>query len=115
MTTTLLRARRAIPSLRFSTRGTQCAACHDSPHGAQFASRQDLGRCEACHGEGTFAPADRFDHDRDASFPLRGAHAQVACAKCHKTETGPWGRPMVRFRPLASTCESCHLVKANRS
>ena len=105
-------APRSVPALRFTTAGTDCASCHKSPHGDQFAGRRDGGKCEACHGDGTFAPAERFDHDHDAGFALRGAHAKVACAACHKTEPGPQGRPMVRYRPLSAKCESCHLQGA---
>jgi hypothetical protein len=88
-------------------RATDCAACHASPHGDQFRARQQGATCESCHDVDVFAPAGRFDHDRDAAFPLRGAHERVACAACHGTETGG-GVTRVRYRPTASRCESCH-------
>lgn len=89
-----------------------CAGCHDTPHGAQFGSRADRGACEACHGLDAFAPADRFDHDRDARFPLRGAHAPVACDKCH---VPPRAGAAVVYRPLSAECSSCHTDLGRRS
>ncbi len=83
-----------------------CATCHQNPHGDQFASRRDQS-CESCHGEDAFAPAPRFDHERGASFSLRGAHAKVPCASCHvPKQVG--GAPMTIYKPLSGKCESCH-------
>jgi hypothetical protein len=50
-------------------------------------------------------PADRFNHDRDATFLLAGSHARVTCNRCH---TPAPGTKLVRYRPLSSRCESCH-------
>lgn len=79
-----------------------------SPHGNQFAQRKDGGACEGCHDVSSFAAAPRFDHDRDASFKLKGAHAGVACERCHKTEAAGAGKARVIYRPLSGKCESCH-------
>jgi hypothetical protein len=109
---TLLRSARGItrfpPPQRVSR---SCAACHTNPHGSQFAAR-GTDRCETCHGIVAFAPATGFNHDRDASFRLQGAHASVACAKCHVAQTVA-GVPMTVYRPLSGTCESCHDRKAS--
>jgi hypothetical protein len=66
---------------------TLCGSCHkaDQPH--QF-ERQEMLRCDRCHGESVWKPAKSnmdFDHDskRDASMPLEGSHGDVSCAKCH--------------------------------
>ncbi|HEX5819623.1 MAG TPA: cytochrome c3 family protein, partial [Gemmatimonadales bacterium] len=85
-----------------------CLDCHAkaSPHGDQFAHRKDGGACEGCHSAAAFAPADRFDHEKDAGFGLAGAHARVACARCHGPAAGDAKR--VLYRPLSSKCESCH-------
>jgi hypothetical protein len=94
-------------SLRLAS-GTNCTTCHQSPHGEQFAARKDGGRCESCHDLDGFAPATRFDHNRDAAFSLKGAHQGVPCAKCHTTTTGANGQTLVLYRPVSSKCESCH-------
>jgi hypothetical protein len=103
--------RAAEPSARtlvFAIERTRCADCHDNPHGDQFASRRDHGACESCHGTEAFAPASRFDHDRDAAFKLQGVHARTPCASCHRTERSPGGRNWVRYHGTPARCESCH-------
>jgi hypothetical protein len=95
-------------TLTFAIERTRCADCHDSPHGDQFAARRDRGACESCHGTEAFAPASRFDHERDAAFKLQGVHARTSCASCHATQKPPAGRPWVRYRGTPTRCESCH-------
>ena len=100
------------PPVDYTTAKRTCAACHTDPHGLQFASRPDRGACDACHGLEGFQPAARFDHDRDARFPLRGAHAPVACDRCHTRAAGDAPR---RYRPLSTECSSCHTDLGGRS
>lgn len=82
-----------------------CADCHQNPHGDQFARERGGARCDRCHGDDAFAPASRFDHDRDASFALKGAHEKVPCGRCHAA--GPAGTGPI-YRPVSGRCESCH-------
>jgi hypothetical protein len=112
-TSTLLLAARNAPRLPFTPwRDGTCAGCHGSPHGAQFADRPGGGACQSCHDLERFAPASRFDHDRDAAFSLRGAHARVLCASCHKPTTTPGAvTGVIAYRPLSARCESCHAGK----
>jgi hypothetical protein len=107
---TLVQARWTGTPLLFATKAaTQgCVGCHQSPHGNQFANRPGGDKCESCHSAEAFAPATRFDHDRDTKFPLRGGHANVACAKCHATVPGPGNSRFIRYRPVSTRCESCH-------
>jgi len=104
---TLLRSARGVTRFPAATASTRtCATCHGDPHGEQFASRKNRS-CESCHGVDAFAPAPLFDHERDASFSLRGAHAKVACARCHvRKDVG--GAGMTVYRPVSGRCESCH-------
>lgn len=95
-------------SLEYAVERRDCAACHESPHGAQFAKRPDKGACDACHDLDAFRPASRFQHDRDASFRLEGAHARVACAACHPSERGAKGTVRVVYRGVSGRCEACH-------
>jgi hypothetical protein len=72
-----------------------CAECHANPHGSQFAAELAQGGCARCHSTlGWERP--RIDH---ATFPLDGAHGQVACAACHTGAT---------FRGVPRACEGCH-------
>lgn len=104
----LLARQPARGSLTLAVPKRACVDCHAkaSPHGDQFAHRKDGGACQGCHSAAAFAPADRFDHEKDAGFSLAGAHAKVACAKCHVPASADARR--VLYRPLSSKCESCH-------
>jgi hypothetical protein len=106
-TVTLVGNRSVVAPWLFPVRGIGCASCHTTPHGTQFDSRADRGRCEACHDTAGFRPAARFDHGRDTSFPLSGGHAGVACARCHQADPArPAAGP--RYRDVSPRCESCH-------
>jgi hypothetical protein len=97
-------------ALRFEEKARRCAECHDSPHGDQFARRKDQGACESCHGLDAFVPATAFDHERDATFVLEGAHARVACAACHARERGEGNTTRIVYYPVSHRCESCHVT-----
>ncbi|MEZ4415530.1 MAG: cytochrome c3 family protein [Gemmatimonadota bacterium] len=90
--------------LRFDMGERTCAQCHvdDDPHEGQFEGRA----CTDCHNENAFV-VPGFDHDQ-TSYPLDGAHRDLACASCHLQEEAPDGRAFIRFRPLASECRDCH-------
>ncbi len=83
----------------------ECESCHPDIHGGQFRTGTTTA-CARCH-----APAGwhalRFNHDQQTAFPLTGAHKKVVCGACHREERMN-GRAVVRYRPLAVTCESCH-------
>ncbi|MGE5176103.1 MAG: cytochrome c3 family protein [Hyphomicrobiales bacterium] len=106
----LLRAKpnAAGTPLLFAVEKRACADCHQNPHGDQFRGRRDHGACDGCHGLDAFTPASRFDHDKDASFHLKGAHANVACARCHKTDRDRAGNRRVAYKGVPARCEDCH-------
>lgn len=104
-TSSLVQVRWTGAPLLFTTKQQGCRSCHESPHGDQFATRADGGKCESCHGVDAFAPAAQFDHDRDTKFPLRGGHANVPCSRCHPVIAGT---RIVRYRPVSGRCENCH-------
>jgi hypothetical protein len=83
---------------------TGCSSCHavDDPHGEQFLDRT----CDSCHGIEGFTTVN-VDHDA-SRFPLDGAHADVDCAGCHRSEPDGRGRLRVRYRPLGTDCRDCH-------
>ena len=96
-------ARPAAPP-RFRLGARVCVSCHshDDPHAGQFAGRD----CAECHTTVSFR-ITAFDHAR-TRYPLDGAHANVACIKCHTRVTPPGGAPFTRYRPLQTTCQACH-------
>jgi hypothetical protein len=89
---------------------SDCAGCHQEPHGGQFASRE--GGCAACHSS-TAWNVLFFDHNRDSSYRLEGAHAAAPCSSCHLPDPGTRQaadptKPVVRYVPLPTRCEACH-------
>lgn len=107
----LILASGRVQGLPFSVAARGCEGCHTNPHGTQFAAR---GSCGSCHGVDGFRPAARFDHDRDAAFPLKGAHAAVPCLSCHVEKRNAAGTRLVIWRPLSGKCEGCHTTGSTR-
>jgi hypothetical protein len=95
--------------LAFAGHRTRCEECHTGPHGDQFTGRTGgyVTGCVSCHTVEGWKPAARFDHDRDATFALKGSHARVACARCHQRQDEA-GHPI--YRPVPSRCEECHVA-----
>lgn len=92
-------------AVRYRGLETTCRSCHadDTPHRGQFGGES----CQSCHDTQDFAAAPAFDHAA-TDFPLTGGHAGVSCQSCHTRETAPDGTTFVRYRPLSTTCSSCH-------
>jgi hypothetical protein len=101
-------------TLTFASGKTRCAACHEDRHAGQFASRAAAG-CDACHVQDAFVPAARFDHNRDAAFPLDGRHAAVPCLRCHPVASDAGGRSWRKYRGVSTKCESCHPAKQSQA
>lgn len=79
-----------------------CTSCHADVH------RGQLGKdCAKCHNVTDWKAASTgFDHSK-TRYPLTGAHAQVACQKCHKAETSD--PKSIKFVGLAfGKCSDCH-------
>jgi hypothetical protein len=74
-----------------------CIACHakDDRH------QRRLGEsCERCHTPNGWQ-LWKFDHATQASFPLQGAHARLACEACHE-------KAVKDDLALPTTCNACH-------
>ncbi|MEZ5925029.1 MAG: cytochrome C [Hyphomicrobiaceae bacterium] len=83
-------------SASFKNTPLVCAACHeDRVHQGRLGTR-----CEQCHGTKGW-PFFKFDHDRQTSFRLTGAHRQTPCHACHKQKN-----PDSLKLPVA--CIACH-------
>jgi len=72
---------------------TDCYSCHqqDDEHNGRFGTD-----CAICHIPATW---DNVTFDHNATFPLTGAHVNVACEQCHVNN---------QFIGLSTTCASCH-------
>jgi hypothetical protein len=92
-------------SVQYTSLPVECQSCHKDIHAAQFAANGET-RCAACH-----SPEDwhslLFNHETQSLFHLTGAHKKVPCGGCHKEEKSEV-QTFVRYKPLASQCESCH-------
>ena len=88
-----------------------CLDCHkpvaqDMKARSGFHGRQKAQACRACHTDHKgrdvhIAPLNTrgFDH-RQTDWPLRAAHAEVECAKCHVSGKA--------WRDAAQECAACH-------
>jgi hypothetical protein len=88
-------------SFKMETRPNRCADCHEDVHKDLYtAKKRD---CNACHSDrqSSFSTRiPRFDHDRDTSFTLIGAHKKQSCRKCHVKG---------KSKSPKTSCVSCHL------
>lgn len=91
--------------VQYKAAPTKCEECHEEPHARQFAVRGTTS-CTPCHTPEGWTLL-LFDHERQSSFSLTGAHKKVPCRSCHKEERIN-GKSVVRFKPLSTKCESCH-------
>jgi hypothetical protein len=96
----------AIVSFSPSSPPTECRSCHSDIHLGQLAST-----CETCHGvKGSRFAAIAFSHER-TTLPLTGRHREIACVKCHASETARFPArtgTATRYAPVATTCRACH-------
>jgi hypothetical protein len=91
-------------ALVFAGRPVTCNGCHQDRHDGHFA-KSGRTDCARCHDPAAWRPA-RFDHDRETSFPLQGAHRSVPCAGCHLRMTD--GRATIRYSGIGKACSDCH-------
>ena len=84
---------------------TRCESCHTDPHARQFDVSGSTS-CTGCHTSEGWQQLV-FDHNRQSTFQLTGAHVKVQCRACHKEER--LGRKVViQYKPISTKCESCH-------
>lgn len=81
-----------------------CAVCHESPHRDALASE-----CQQCHGQERWEDVPGFDHGRDTTFALTGAHRAHECAACHGDDL-TFAAHGLDIAPVAAPflCASCH-------
>jgi len=71
-----------------------CTDCHTDLHRPTFGTT-----CTSCHTNDSWRTTT-VNHARTA-FPLKGKHARVDCAACHR-------QPTMRAKPKADACVTCH-------
>jgi hypothetical protein len=87
---------------KFAGTPVDCVGCHlkdfqgtTNPNHVQGGIPQT---CQTCHTTTAWQPAN-FDHSK-SSFPLTGAHVNVACGSCHINNN---------YATIPTDCASCHL------
>ncbi|MBK9070404.1 MAG: hypothetical protein IPL79_05305 [Myxococcales bacterium] len=87
-----------------------CEACHadDNKHGDRFKAFGSPPSCGTCHPSSSWRPT-MFNHDRQTSFKLTGAHATASCRDCHR---GKNPSQFERFDAKKVGCMGCHQHKA---
>jgi hypothetical protein len=95
----VIRSCRAVAAAAILLAGSAAAAQGAAPAGSPPAGPPHAGetRCVACHTTEGWGDV-KFIHER-TGFPLTGAHAALACRKCHVQD----------FKePLPRSCSGCH-------
>ena len=105
--------------LQFLKLNKLCQWCHEDEHSGQFRennifekTRKNFTRCQRCHTPVDWL-AEKFDHDSDAAFKLKGAHKNVSCELCHKKIIKN-EKTITLYKPLAKQCKSCHGNAVNK-
>jgi hypothetical protein len=83
------------PVSRFANRG--CRGCHEDVHQGTMGTD-----CATCHSESDWNPIGVMAIHGRTRFPLTGAHAAVACNRCHKSADAGL------FTGADPRCISCH-------
>ncbi|MDH3215032.1 MAG: hypothetical protein OEN01_01920, partial [Candidatus Krumholzibacteria bacterium] len=109
---------------RYKFDDKSCEGCHEDVHVAQFKQHgrwrpvgqeatpqkmRNQKQCQDCHRITFWTDLD-FDHDRDTSYSLVGAHRNVRCQGCHLA-VGERGKRFVRYRPIGHACKTCHDIQ----
>ncbi len=101
-----LNPKTGLSSADFKTTRSRCEACHTDPHGSQFA-KAGVTQCGGCHDSMKWKPT-LFDHEKQTSFALQGAHRNVNCESCHKSTRSVAGKPVLFYKPTPRQCVACH-------
>jgi len=75
---------------------TACYGCHQ--HDDRHQGRNG-DKCQVCHNETSWTK-NKFDHDKDTKFALRGKHRDLECSSCH--------RGNLATENLSMQCAACH-------
>ncbi|MEZ5571404.1 MAG: cytochrome c3 family protein [Halioglobus sp.] len=59
---------------------TQCVSCHRS---SDIHTGRHGDKCDSCHNTTNWDEA-RFDHAKEANWPLLGKHEKLSCLQCHQ-------------------------------
>lgn len=88
---------------KFKDASVICGTCHRK----EDVHKQTLGnRCETCHNTRNWNSWD-FDHTKQTSYLLDGAHSKVKCSACHRVAVA-LSDTKTLAAPLSKMCFGCH-------
>jgi len=96
--------------IAFKDTPTTCNGCHEDIHGGQFAHDVQPVDCATCHNLVAWKPSI-FDHEKQATFSLMGAHERVPCGDCHIQKASFNGREAVVYKNALKRCADCHSAR----
>ncbi len=91
------------PIRNFKPVERDCKECHRDNHYGQFDKSKN---CKDCHSDNSWSQLV-FDHNKNSSYKLLGAHKNVNCNSCH-TEIINGTEKYRLYKPIDTKCESCH-------
>lgn len=94
-----------VRQIFFSSLKAECGSCHNDVHNGQFKNESGVSDCSRCHSFDNWKP-DNFNHETTA-FPLKGAHKNVDCSKCHPKEKMN-ETIFIKFKLESFKCADCH-------
>jgi hypothetical protein len=88
---------------------TACVSCHQQDYNKttnpNHVTAGFPANCETCHTTTQWAGAT-FNHSTMTTFPLTGAHVNVACTQCHVNG---------KYAGTPKDCASCHTADFNKT
>jgi hypothetical protein len=98
--------RNCHPQQRYSGAPKKCFACHqrDDKHKGKYGEK-----CQDCHTVSGWG-SQKFDHDKDTDYPLKGRHKSVTCQQCHRSE-GFKKNEKKKIEKLSTDCYACHRLQ----
>ena len=96
-----------LSAAAFRSTPRECSGCHEDVHAGQFSAGQETTDCARCHEVVKWKPS-LFDHEKDSTYPLQGAHKQVRCGLCHVRKMELAGRTVLVYRGTPRACAACH-------
>ncbi len=94
-------------NVHFREAPKRCEQCHEDVHAGQFSQGNTPPDCSTCHNSAKWRPS-LFDHEKGATFSLKGAHERVPCASCHTTRRLVNGVSVVFYKSTPKLCSECH-------
>jgi len=97
--------------IAFKDAPSACSGCHEDVHGGQFVRDGNALDCSTCHTLVAWKPSI-FDHEKQATFSLQGAHERVPCVDCHLQKATLNGRQqVVVYNKALKRCLDCHAAQ----